>query len=407
MSGTDHRMLKAILALTIGSSSFAIQVFLPALPAVQKHFAVSAADVQLAVSLSLLAMALGTLFWGVLSDRFGRRSMLLAGLTMFFCGNMACVFAPSIEMLIAGRIFQGFGGAACTVISRAIVRDIYGREKAAAVMASLIAVMVLAPMLAPIVGGALVDLTGWRGNFAFITVFVAGVLALSAARLPETNARPIALPSAVSIARSYMRLMRSPDFMAYALQSAFMIAMFYVFLSAAPYAIITVMHYSATEYGLGFILSTVGYLAGNVAANRFSETWGIDRMINVSLVLAVGSTFAVFVLLELGAWNIWAVFAPVTVMGVANGMSLPNSNAGAVSVHPELAGTASGLLSFFQLSISAVFAQAAGSIQEGTPDALAIFMFLAAVLSVAAFLVPRRMFRRAAPSGLNDQREMP
>jgi len=392
MSDSDHRLLKTILALTIASSSFAIQVFLPALPAVQNHFNVSASEVQLAVSLPLLTVAVGTLFWGVLSDRFGRRSMMLAGLVMFFCGNLACVFAPSIELLVAGRIFQGFGGAACVVISRAIVRDLYGREKAAAALASLIAVMVLAPMMAPIVGGALVDLTGWRGNFAFITIFVAGVLAFTAARLPETNLNRIPLPSALSIVHSYTRLMRSPDFMAYALQSAFMIAMFYVFLSTAPYAIITVMNYSATEYGLGFILSTIGYLGGNVMANRLSEKMGIDRMINWGLALAVGSTFATFVLLEMDLWNIWVVFAPVTVMGIANGMSLPNANAGAVSVHPELAGTASGLLSFFQLSISAAFAQVSGSIQDGTPHALGAFMFIAAVLSVAAFLVPRKMF---------------
>jgi MFS transporter, DHA1 family, multidrug resistance protein len=395
MSEPQHRLLKAILALTIASSSFAIQVFLPALPAVQKHFGVSAADVQLTVSLPLVAIAIGTLFWGVLSDRFGRRPMMLAGLVMFFCGNLACVFAPTIETLIAGRLFQGFGGAACVVISRAIVRDLYGREKAAAALASLIAVMVLAPMMAPMVGGLLVDTAGWRGNFVFITVFVAVVLIFSAVRLPETNHTLVAVPNALSLVAGYARLMRSPEFMAYALQSAFMIATFYVFLSAAPYAIITVMKYSATEYGLGFILSTVGYLGGNLAANRFSEQMGLDRMIGTGSILAVVSTLAVFLLLEAGVWNIWAVFAPVTLMGIANGMSLPNANAGAVSVYPELAGTASGLLSFIQLSLSAVFAQIAGSIQDGTPNTLGMCMFIAAVLCMVSFIAPKRLFKPA------------
>jgi len=396
MSEPNHKLLKAILALTIASSSFAIQVFLPALPSVQKYFNVSPAQVQLAVSLPLMAIAIGTLFWGVLSDRFGRRPMMLSGLAMFFCGNLACVFAPTIETLVAGRLFQGFGGAACVVISRAIVRDLYGREKAAAALASLIAVMVLAPMMAPIVGGALVDLTGWRGNFVFITIFVGAVFAFAAARLPETNIKLIALPDMTSLVSGYAHLARSPQFMAYALQSAFMIATFYVFLSAAPYALITVMHYSATEYGLGFILSTVGYLGGNVAANRLSERLGIDRMIGIGLLFAVSSTFITFCLLETGYWNIWAVFAPVTLMGIANGMSLPNATAGAVSVNPELSGTASGLLSFIQLSLSAVFAQVAGSIQDGTPNTLGIFMFLAALLSTVSFVLPRRMFSAAS-----------
>jgi MFS transporter, DHA1 family, multidrug resistance protein len=395
MSEPQHKLLKAILALTIASSSFAIQVFLPALPSVQEHFSVSAAEVQLAVSLPLLALAIATLFWGVMSDRFGRRPMMLAGLTMFFCGNLACVFAPSIQMLIAGRLFQAAGGAACVVISRAIVRDLYGREKAAAALASLIAVMVLAPMMAPLVGGVLVDISGWRGNFVFITVFVGAVLAFTAARLPETNLHPIALPSVSSLFAGYGRLARSADFMSYALQSAFMIATFYVFLSAAPYAIMTVMGYSATEYGLGFLLSTGGYLAGNLAANRYSEKLGLDRMIEIGLVFAVVSTLITFGLLEAGYWSIWSVFLPVTFMGIANGMTLPNANAGAVSVYPELAGTASGLLSFIQLSIAAVFAQVAGSIQDGTPNTLGIFMFVAAVMAVVSFIGPRRMFGTA------------
>ena len=183
--------------------------------------------------------------------------------------------------------------------------------------------------------------------------------------------------------------------MAYALQSAFMIGTFYVFLSAAPYALITVMGYSATQYGLGFILSTVGYLGGNIAANRLSERLGIDRMIGIGLVLAVSSTFVLLVMLEAGYWNIWTVFIPVTFMGVANGMSLPNANAGAVSVRPELAGTASGLLSFIQLSIAAVFAQVAGSIQDGTPNTLGIFTFVASICSFVSFVIPRRMIRPA------------
>lgn len=385
-------MLKAILALTIGSSTFAIQVFLPALPAVQRHFGVSAAEIQLTVSLPLLVIAVATLFWGVLSDRYGRRPMMLAGLTMFFMGNVACALAPTLGVLIAGRLFQAFGGAACIVISRAVVRDLYGREKTASVMASLIAVMVLAPMMAPILGGVLADKAGWRGNFVFISLFVGVVLAVSAARLPETNHTRLPLPDAFSLFTGYFRLARSPDFMTYALQSAFMIGVFYVFLSAAPYAVITVMHYSATEYGMGFILSTAGYLGGSLAANRLSERMGVDRMIGVGLAFAVTATFCLMTLLLTGTWHILAVFIPVTFMGVANGMSLPNANAGAVSVYPELAGSASGLLSFVQMTISAVFAQVAGSRQDGTPDTLGIFMFLAAVLGAASFYLPRRLF---------------
>jgi DHA1 family bicyclomycin/chloramphenicol resistance-like MFS transporter len=395
LSEPSKKILKSVLALTIASSSFSVQVFLPALPAVQQQFGVSAAVVQLTVSLPLLALALSTLVWGILSDRYGRRRTMLTGLAMFLIGTLACAVAPSIELLIAGRLFQAMGGAACVVISRAIVRDIYGRERAAAELASLIAIMVVGPMLAPIIGGVLVDSIGWRGSFEFIAVFLAGVLVYAAFRLTETNHQRLPIPDVVSILLAYGRLLRSGDFMAYALQSAFMIGTFYVMLSAAPYAVITVMGYSATEYGLGFILSTVGYLGGNLLAQRYSQRVGIDPMIALGLAAALISTSATMALLLAGVWTLLAVFVPVTLMGVANGMSLPNANAGAVSVYPEMAGTASGLLSFLQNGIAAVFAQATGSIQDGTPHAFGLGMFIAATLAVVSFYGPLRRSRES------------
>ncbi|MDX2145305.1 MAG: multidrug effflux MFS transporter [Rhodospirillaceae bacterium] len=390
LSEPAKKILKSVLALTIASSSFAVQVFLPALPAVQKQFGVSAAVVQLTVSLPLIALAVSTLMWGILSDRYGRRPTMLAGLALFLIGTLACAVAPTIELLIAGRLVQAVGGAACVVISRAIVRDIYGRERAAAELASLIAIMVIGPMLAPIIGGVLVDTVGWRGSFEFIAVFLAGVLAYAGFRLAETNHQRLPIPDLTGIFLAYGRLVRSSDFMAYALQSAFMIGTFYVVLSAAPYAIITVMGYSATEYGLGFILSTVGYLSGNLIAQRYSQRVGIDRMIALALATALISTFATVALLMAGVWTLLAVFVPLTFMGIANGMSLPNANAGAVSVYPEMAGTASGLLSFLQNGIAALFAQVTGSVQDGTPHAFGLGMFVAAVLAVVSFYGPVR-----------------
>ncbi|MDX2224776.1 MAG: multidrug effflux MFS transporter [Rhodospirillaceae bacterium] len=392
-----ERLLKFILMLTISASSLAVQIFLPSLPSVQGHFNVTAAEVQLAVSIPLLCVAAGTLFWGVLSDRYGRKPMLMAGLAIFLVGSVMSIFAPNIAALVGGRIIQAFGSAAGVVISRAIVRDVYGRERAAAVLASLIAVMVLAPMMAPIIGGALVDLIGWYGNFIFMAVFVAATLALTAVGLPETNRAPIALPGVLSLVAGYGRLLRSGDFRAYALQSAFMIAVFYVFLSAAPYVVLTVMGRTATEYGLCFILSTIGYLGGNIATNRLTERWGIDRMIRLSLVIGFASNFGVLGVVAAGWWNPIALFIPLIGTGLANGMALPNSNAGAVSVYPELAGTASGLLSFIQLGLAAVFAQAAGSIQNGTPYPLAVFMCVAIVGAMVAFYGPKGL--RARPSG--------
>lgn len=394
MAADPHRLIKAILALSIGSSSLALQVFLPALPAIQRDFGVSAAAVQLSVSIPLFSVAVGTLFWGVLSDRYGRRPAMIGGFVMFLGGTLLCMLADSNGPLIAGRIVQSVGSAAGFVVSRAVIRDLYGREAAAAALASLVAIMVIAPMFGPLVGGLLTDAYGWRATFAAMAAFLAVTIAAMAFGLIETNRNPNPIPGVLSLMAGYRRLLASADFRAYALQSAFMIAVFNVFLAAAPYVVVTVMQRPATEYGLWFIVETFAYVAGNLFANRCSERFGIDRMIRISLNVGIVSNVIVLGAVIGGFWFPAAIFIPFLGMGFANGAALPNANAGAVSVYPELAGTASGLLSFIQLGLSAVFTQAAGSIQDGTPYPLAIFMLAGVVLASMSF----HLLRRAAPA---------
>lgn len=386
----NERLIKGVLATTIAASSFTIQIFLPALPAVQEAFDVTASQVQLTVSLPLFVTALATLLYGPLSDRHGRRPVLIVGMVMFFVGTVLCLFASSIMTLVLGRFIQALGSAAGVVIARAAVRDLYGREKAAAVLAGLIAIMVVAPMVAPTLGGFLVDGFGWRGNIGATVIFAGVLLGLVVFGLPETHHnRTQDTFGLLSFTSSFKTLLSSPAYRAYAFQSAFMIAVFYVFLAAAPYSVMVVMGLSATAYGLYFLLSTVGYLSGTLIANRYSEKVGLDRMIRIGTLVAVGSTGLVCVLLLLGIWHPLAIFLPITVMGAANGMVLPNSNAGALSVHPELAGAASGLTSFIQLGIAALFAQLSGSWQNGTPYPFAFYMLAAALLAWLAFRLPK------------------
>ncbi|NKB45483.1 MAG: Bcr/CflA family efflux MFS transporter [Alphaproteobacteria bacterium] len=388
----NERLIKGVLATTIAASAFTIQIFLPALPAVQAAFDVTAIQVQLTISLPLLVTALATLIYGPLSDRYGRRPVLIVGMVLFFVGTVLCLFAPTILTLILGRFIQALGSAAGVVIARAAVRDLYGRERAAAVLAGLVAVMIIAPMIAPMLGGFLVDAVGWRGNVAATVLFAGALLALVVFGLPETHFdRSNASFGLGSMAASFKTLLASPAYRAYTFQSAFMIAIFYVFLAAAPYAVMVVMDVSATGYGLYFLLSTVGYLSGTILANRYSQRMGIDRMVRIGTGVAVVTTGLVVVLMLAGVWHPLAVFIPITLMGTANGMALPNASAGALSVYPELAGAASGLTSFIQLGVSAVFAQVSGSLQNGTPHPLALYMFGAAILAWLSF----EMFKRA------------
>ena len=387
----NEKLIKGILATTIAASSFTIQIFLPALPAVQAAFDVTAPQVQLTISLPLLITALATLIYGPLSDRYGRRPVVIFGMTLFFIGTLLCLVAPTIVTLVLGRFIQALGSAAGVVIARAAVRDLYGRERAAAVLAGLVAVMVVAPMIAPTLGGYLVDGFGWRGNVAATVMFYAALLILVIFGLHETHHRRSQSAFGLSsMAASFGMLLASPAYRAYAFQSAFIISIFYVFLASAPYSVMVVMGVSATGYGLYFLLSTLGYLSGTVLANRYSQRLGIDRMVLIGTGTAVASTFLVAMLMLFGVLHPLAVFVPITVMGAANGMALPNANAGAISVYPELAGAASGLTSFIQLGISAIFAQLAGSMQNETPYPMVLFMLGAAILAWLAFTIFKR-----------------
>ncbi len=381
----NERLIKGVLASTIAASSFTIQIFLPALPSVQNAFDVSAAQVQLTVSLPLVVTAVATLLYGPLSDRFGRRPALIGGMLLFFVGTVMCLLATSIVTLILGRFIQAVGGAAGVVIARA------------AVLAGLVAVMVIAPMIAPTLGGFLVDGFGWRGNVGATALFAGALLALVVFGMPETH-KPVTGDSigVASMAYGFRTLLSSPAFCAYTFQSAFMIGIFYVFLAAAPYAVMTVMGLSGTEYGLYFLFSTGGYLTGTILANRISERVGIDPMVRIGTSTAIVTLMMVLGLVALGVWHPLAIFLPITVLGVANGMSLPNANAGAISVYPELAGTASGLTSFIQYGVAALFAQVSGSWQDGTPYPLAICMLIAALGAWASFSYFKRKELRNA-----------
>jgi DHA1 family bicyclomycin/chloramphenicol resistance-like MFS transporter len=382
-------MLMALLAGITALAPFSLQIYLPALPAIQASFAVTPGIVQLTLSLSILANALANLAYGPLSDHFGRRPVLLVGLAAFIAGSLACALASSIELLIVARIVQSVGGAAGMVLARAIVRDLYDRERSASIIAYLTMAMVVAPMLAPTIGAVLLDVASWRAIFLVVTgVGVALiwpiVVTLAETRPPE--ARRIGGPLSGAGA-----LLRSGAFISYALQSTFGISIFFSFIAGAPYFMMDVLGRSATEYGLWFILVSAAFMAGNLVAGRFSARIGLDRMVLAGSVLGVAGAGVALTLLLAGYWMPLALFGPIMAVGLGNGFAVPNAQAGAVSVQPLLAGTASGIAGFVQMFVAALVSQAVGMLQNGTPYPMAAFMAGCAVLSLLGFVVPRRL----------------
>ena len=322
---------------------------------------------------------------------------MLVGLGCYLVGSVVSAAAPGIGLLVVGRTIQAVGGAAAMILTRTIVRDVFGRERAASMIAYITLAMIGAPMLAPVIGGFLDDAFGWRANFAFTAIIGALVTALVVRELPETHHDHVAIPGGAARAGSFARLLRMPAFCGFAFQSAFSLAIFFTFATAAPYVVIVVMGRSAAVYGSFFILLSVSFMAGTFVAGRASERIGVERMVLAgSGVALVGALLTLAALLVFG-WTPWALFGPSLLIGLGNGLSMPNAMAGAISVDPRAAGAASGLAGFLQMLVAAGFAQAAGTWQNGTPFPMVGFMLGAAILSFAAVGLVMRA-ERAAPA---------
>jgi DHA1 family bicyclomycin/chloramphenicol resistance-like MFS transporter len=370
----------------------AIQILLPALPALRAEFGVVPGTAQLVLSISMLALAVATLIYGPVADRLGRRPVMLAALGLFFAGSLISAAAPKLWILVVGRIVQAIGGASGMVLSRAMVRDRYGSEKSANIIAYLFIAVVIAPMPAPAMGGLLTDFIGWRANFVFTGVIGLAVMAAVALWLGETLRERQKLPGPVSMLNAYLPLLRSRVFLGYALQSAFAMGAFFAFISATPYILVTTLGRPATEYGLYFLLVSFGLVFGNFVSARLTGRADRDQVILLGSLLALlPSGFALA--FSFGHhWSPLAVFAPGVVLAFGSGLSLPNSVAGAISVDPAATASASGLGSFLQMLTSAVFAQAAGTWHDGTPTPMVVCVTTAAALALVSFalLIGRR-----------------
>lgn len=379
---------KALIVLLIALTALApvsLQIFIPALPAIQASFGTNPGVTQLVLSLSILANAIATLAYGPLSDRFGRRPVVLVGIVIFIIGSALSAFAPNVVLLIAARVVQSAGAAAGMVLARAIIRDLYDREQAASAIAYLTMAMVVAPMLAPTFGALLIDHFDWRAIFIVMTILGVILAWLVWKGLVETRPGTGSQSAWLGLLRGGGLLLRQRTFIAYMLQSAFAISTFFAFISGAPYFMIDILGQSATEYGLLFMVVSGGFMVGNFTSARLSQRLGINRLIWSGNILALIGTAIALLAMVVSPWTPLSLFGPMTVTGFANGLSIANAQAGAVSVNPELAGTASGLAGFAQMLSAAVVSQAVGVLQNGTPYPMVGFMVGCAFLSLLSF----------------------
>lgn len=381
------KTLIVLLAATSALGPAAMQILLPAIPVIRDAFAVSTEVAQLTLSLSMLAIAMGTLVYGPMSDKYGRKPVMLAGLLVTLLGSILCYLSHSIEMLILSRFVQAFGGAVGLVLARAIVRDVYGAQEAARVIATLVMVMVVIPMLSPALGGELMHLFGWESVFVVIAVMTTLVAVLLSTRLPETLIDPVPFQGVGSMLRNYLRLFHSRVFCGYAFCVTFVSVVFFAFISAAPEIMVSVLHRPPTEYGYYFIMVPAGFMAGNYVARYFGRSYSMNQMIGLGASVASFGIILAIVLQLAGLHQPIALFAPVALAIFGNGITLPNAQAAAINEFPQFAGSASGLTGFLQMAFSAVAAQLVAFIYNGTVYPLLILMLVASLASMFSFRV--------------------
>jgi DHA1 family bicyclomycin/chloramphenicol resistance-like MFS transporter len=371
-----------------------LNILAPAMPGLVTTLGAGAGAVQLTLSLFLLGMAVSQLVLGTLSDRFGRRPVMLGGIVITVVASVAAIAADSIAGLIVARLFQAFGATAGIVIARAMIRDLYARDRAASMIGWVTMAMVIAPMLAPLLGGMLDTTFGWQAIFAFIGVFAAAILLWAGFELRETRKVATSEGFGHFLAASG-DLLRDRAFLGYALVAATNSAMFFTFIGGAPHVVVTVMHRSPAVYGVWFIVLSLVYMAGNFAAGRWSARYGVDAMVRAGVAVTVlGAAVGIAWVLVEPQGGPWVIFGPQMIIGFASGFMLPNAISGAISVRPEAAGAAAGITGFLQMGLGAATAQLVGYLLAGATTAmpLAAIVLTLCVCGLVAFfaLVPRR-----------------
>lgn len=369
----------------------ALNIFSPSMPGMQRVFDVSYGTIQLTITLFLFGTAFAQLLYGPLSDRFGRKPVLLVGLVLFLIGSVASAFAPSISWLLFSRTLQAVGGCAGLVLSRAIVRDMHSREKSASMIGYITVGMVVVPMISPLIGGFLDEWFNWRAGFLFVTAAGFAVLVATVLKLPETNFNLRPIPGLRGILSSYSGLIASRDFRHYALTAAFTSAAFFAFLSGGPFVAIELLEQPKSVYGICFVLVAFGYMFGNFLTGRLAERIGTNRMITLGTSLSLIGALLMCGLAFADNLNLAAIFGPMALITLGNGLSLPSATAGSVSVNPQIAGAAAGLAGFLQMTLSACVTLLVGYLQSDS--ALPMILTILATSLIAASIHAGVRFR--------------
>jgi DHA1 family bicyclomycin/chloramphenicol resistance-like MFS transporter len=388
--------LTALLAALSAIGPLTTDMYLPSLPDIARALGAPTAQVQLTISAYLFGFAVGQILYGPVSDRHGRKPVLMAAVGLYCAASLACALSTSIEMLIAARALQALGGSGGIVLARAVVRDLYSGARAGRELSLIGSVMALAPVLAPIIGGVLQTGFGWRS--VFFTLVAAGLLGAGVVwmLLPETLGRRAEPLSASSMLKSYGVVARNPAYLAYLGLASTSYAGLFAWISGASFVLQNLYGLTPFSFGIAFALGSVGYMAGATLAARMVVRLGLDRTIGFGGCACAIGGLGMVAAVALGLTSAASLVLPVAVYLAGLGMVLPQSIAGAMTPFPERAGTASALLGFVQQSIAALCGAVVGALLGANAWPLAAAVATMGIATLALWILTRGLRARVA-----------
>ncbi|ALG69774.1 major facilitator transporter [Azospirillum thiophilum] len=400
MPRPDSLTIRVLLTALVAFGPLSTDLYLPSLPTLVRVFGTDVATVQLTLSIFLVGFAVSQLVYGPMSDRFGRRPTLLVGVAIYLVASAVCAVTTSIDALIAARFFQALGACCGPVVARAVVRDVFGRERSATVLAYMSMAMALAPAVGPMLGGVLTEWFGWRANFMLLTVFACLILAAVWSLLGETNShRDEEALRPGRLAANYLMLLRNRGFVGYVLVVAFSYSGIFSFISGSSFVLIERLHLTPAQYGASFGAVVLGYMLGTFLAGRLTPKLGGARMIRIGTLLSLGGGALGGGLALAGVLHLAAIVVPVFLFILGSGLTLPNATANAVGPYPTMAGLASSLLGFAQMTIAAAIGIVVGHLSDGSALAMmgAIgLVALGALLAHRLLVIPAGRDARSA-----------
>jgi len=376
------------VAVMVALGPLSTDMYLPALPGIAVELAADTGQVQLTLSVFLVGFACAQLVFGPLSDRFGRKPVLLASLVLFLLSSVACALATDIYTLIVFRFFQALGGSAGPVLGRAMVRDIHGAKNSGKVLSHIGSAMALAPAIAPIAGGYMTVYWGWPSIFWFLALFGSAACLLLQFKIAETAAAEFRHPRSLNkIVSDYSALLRDSRYLGYTLTCTFSFAGLFAFLSGSSFVIIEYFAIAEEKFGLLFALVVGGYLTGTLVGARLSHRFGHKKLVFIGAIITLLSGAAMFLFASGQPQNVVSVILPMMCFMVGVGLVMPQSMAGALVDYPHIAGSASGLLGFIQMTVAASVGVFVGHGYDGTPFTMSITIALMGFFTIGFYFL--------------------